>query len=49
MLRGMGLRLRVAPSLDGIMDITIVIDLVPHGDAEEKGHAFAPALGSIAS
>ena len=41
-LRGTGLRLSMAPGLDGVMDIVVVADLVARGGAEGKARAFAP-------
>jgi hypothetical protein len=34
LLRGMGLFLSVAPSLNGVMDITVIVDLVAHGGCQ---------------
>jgi hypothetical protein len=46
LLRGTRLCLSMAPSLDGVTNVTVVADLMSRGrtpaDAEEKGHAFAP-------
>ena len=49
MLRGTGLRLRVAPGFDGVMDVAVVVDPVAHGGTPRRKvtPSLLPRLGAL--